>query len=134
MSRRFLLTVLLLLALPSWCLAFISLEKVSVERARELRLTVKAHAAGSDLMRIDLEFVPQGNLEHYERVDLIIDGDVQVQATLKESKSQPDRISVGFSAKRTQIDHLMLRVMTFTNGQRTGHDLQLKDFVDVSKL
>jgi hypothetical protein len=135
LARVVVLSVLLVAA-PSRCLALISVEQVSVERARELGLEVRSRAAGPDAVRVELEFETRGELKRFAHVDLEIwDGETFVMsATLRESRPSPGRVTVAFSVRRADLDKLTLRVLEGEPLNISGHDLRLRDFVDLEKL
>lgn len=121
----------LLLALPNWCFALMSIENVTPEWAQELGLEIRTIESGPGNVRMELEFEVQ-KLPGYERVDLILgQGERLLHATLKEDVSKPGFIVVGFAADRSHLDQLTLRVVT-RQGVRsmTGHDILTRDFVD----
>src|SRR5436190_13729534 len=78
------LTCLLFLT-PSVCLAVADIETVSKDRAKELGLEVRANAAGSDTVRVELEFEAK-SLPSYSRVDLDIrdGGKLLLSCSLRE--------------------------------------------------
>jgi hypothetical protein len=118
------------------CLAMMSLEEVSKSRAKELGMVVRANAAGPDAVRVWLEFDAAGELKSYSRVDLEMrdGGKLLVSSTLKEDPSKPGHVIVSFAADRGQLDRITLRVVTGVSRDMVGHDLRVKDFVDLAKL
>lgn len=128
--------LVLLVAAPSRCFALISIEQVSTERAKELGLEVRALPSGPDAVRVQLEFETKGELKTFRRVDLEIwDGETFVMsAALKESQPTPGRVVVGFAVRRTDLPGITLRVLEGDAFNLVGHDLRLKDFVDLEKL
>ena len=129
--------VALLVATSGECYALMSIELVSVDRAKALGLEVRAHAAGPDVVRVELEFETQGKLKDYSRVDLELrdGGRLLSSSTLREEPSKPGRIVVGFAADRTKLDQMTLRVVVqHSPRSRTGYDVRVKDFVDLEKV
>jgi hypothetical protein len=118
------------------CLAMMELEDVSPARAKELGLVVQATAAGPDAVRVSLEFDAKGELKSYSRVDLEIreGGKLLLSSSLKDEPSKPGRVAVSFAADRARLDRITLRVVTGVPFEMVGHDLRLKDFVDLKKL
>jgi hypothetical protein len=54
---------------------------------------------------------------------------------LREEKPNPGRVVVGFAVDRAQMDKVTLRVVTESSERtRTGYDLRVKDFVDLTKI
>ena len=133
--RHLALLAILFLALPNWCFALISLENVTPERAKALGMEIRTNAAGPDAVRVELEFEIKGDLKDFSRVDLIMEGEgkLLLHSTLQPDPSQPGHVVVGFAVDRSQLDKLTLRVLT-GEGLRVGHDLQVKEFVDLTKL
>lgn len=137
-SCKWLLTlpVLLLLAIQSVSFALMSLDIVTVKRAEELGLQIRANAAGPDAVRIELEFPTNDKLKGFERVDLIVEeGTLRLHSTLKDESSAPGTAQVGFAADRQNLKSLTLRVVC-RHGQRSlvGHDIKVKDFVDLNAI
>ncbi len=130
----------LLLAASSRCFAYMGIEEVSKERAKELGLVIRSNAAGPDPVRVELEFDTKGLFKNFSRVDLEITqgGKLLMSSSLKEDRSKPGRVVVGFAADRANLDKITLRVVTERPGQvvpeRTGYDLRVKDFVDLKNL
>lgn len=130
------LSVLLLLAIQSVSFALMTLDIVTVDRAKELGLQIRANAAGPKAVRIVLEFQPKDALKGFERVDLIVEeGTLRLNSTLKEDRSTPESVRVSFAADRQNFESLTLRVVC-RHGERTlvGHDIPVKDFVDLDAI
>jgi hypothetical protein len=85
------------------------------------------------------EFGPEGKYKDHSRVELRIGGgdgerdDPSVTAPLREDRSKPGRVVVSFTADRTQLDKLKLRVVVPEGDGRTNYDLRVKDFVEPKK-
>jgi hypothetical protein len=127
--------VFLLVVASGWCFAMMSIETVSEQRAKDLGLEIRATAAGPDDVWVELEFPTRGELEKFVRVDLeISDGKKRVSASLQEDRSKPGRVAVSFTADRVDLDKITLRVVTGVAMDMTGHDLRVKDFVDLKKV
>lgn len=133
--RNLSLLAILFLALPDWCFALVKLENVTPDRAKALGLEVRSNAAGPDAVRVELEFEIKGDLQKFSRVDLIMEaeGKLLLHSTLQLERSKPGHVVVGFAADRSHLDKLTLRVIT-GEGLRVGHDLQVKEFVDLTKI
>ena len=134
--RHFSLLAILFLALPNWCFALMNLEDVTADRAKALGLEVRSNAAGPDAVRVELEFEIKGELKDFSRVDLIMQdgGTLLLHSTLQPEPSKPGHVVVGFAADRSQLDKLVLRVVTQTSKRsRVGHDLQVKEFVNLTQ-
>src|SRR5689334_14886851 len=88
------LLLLALLALPSLCFAFESIEFVTKERAKELGLVIKTNGAGPDAVYIELSFEKQGEMKSYSRVALEMhaEGKLLMTSTLREEQSEPGKV------------------------------------------
>lgn len=134
--RRWLSAVLLLVG-SSLCFASMEIEQVSKDRAQELGLEIRAKANGPNQAWIELEFKPKGELKDFVHVSLEIrEGEKFLlgYAPLKEKPSASGSIIVSFLADRTFLDKIRLSVITGQSMNYTGHELRLKDFVEVDKL
>jgi len=127
---------LLLVTTPSVCFALMSIEHVSKERAKELGMEIRTKQAGPDGARIELEFETKGELKNYIRVDLEIrEGEKSLlSSSLREEQSKPGRVVVSFAADRAILDKITLRVVTGAPMDMSGHELRVKDFVDLEKV
>ena len=126
----------LLVAAPSQCFAFESIEFVTKERAKELGMEIKVGPAGPEAVLIVLDFETKGELKSYYRValDMHDEGRLLLSSTLKEDKAPPGHIVVSFAADRKKLDRIEVKVVTMSGGQRTGHVLRMKEFVALDKL
>jgi hypothetical protein len=135
-SMRIAALALVLVISSPLCFGMMSIELVSPQRAKELGMVVKANAAGPDAVRISLEFPINGDLKSFSRVDLeIMDGGkLQLSASLREEKTNEGHVIVSFAVARDQLDKLTLRVVTGVPRDMVGHDLRLKELVDLKNL
>ena len=127
----------LLAIAPNPCFALITIENVTRERAKELGMEIRSHAAGPDAVRIALEFEAKGALKDYSRVDLEMwdGGKLLISSSLREDKSNPGRVIVSFAADRANLDKITLRVVVQSAPRSMhGFDLRMKDFVDLDKI
>jgi hypothetical protein len=131
----FALAFLLVMSSPV-CFGMMDIELVTPQRAKELGMVVKANAAGPDTIRISLEFPVSGELKSFSRADLeIMDGGKLVlAASLREEKTNEGHVIVSFAVARDQLDKLTLRVVSGVPRDMVGHDLRLKEFVDLKNL
>lgn len=117
------------------CFALWQTTPVFEKEAKALGMHVRSEPAGSNHVKVELEFKPQGKLKNFSHVELRIgEGDnPPVTAPLREDRSKPGRVVVGFTADRAQLDKLTLSVMVpfFTGGDE--YLLRVKDFVEVKK-
>ena len=133
-STIFALAAMLLVA-PSACFALTFTVNVSKENAKKLGMEVRS--AGTDEVRVELEFKIEGALKDFSRV-----GSSQVEvrigpeknplltAPLREDRSKPGRVVVSFSAARDQIGIINLWVTVPESDGRTIYILRVKDFVE----
>lgn len=125
------LAFLLVAAVASPCLAYMPIEEVSPERAKELGMEIRSKPAGPDGVRIELEFKTAGELKRFSRVDMEIrEGERWVSASLREERPGPGRVVVSFAAARADLDKITLRVVTGAPLNMAGHDLRVEDFVE----
>jgi hypothetical protein len=133
----FLVVAFLGVLAPHSCLAEMTIEDVSRDRARELGLEIRAKPAGPDAVRIELEFELKGALKKYDRVELEFrDGKkLLVTTALREEHPKSGRIVVSFAADRAHLDKatLMMVVMDVPLGG-SGYQIRVKDFVELEKL
>jgi hypothetical protein len=127
--------VTVILALANPCFALWEIAEVTKERAKELGIEVRSHAAGPVDVRVELDFKPEGELKNVREVNLrISDGEkLVVTAPLREDRSNPGRVVVTFTADRTKLDKLTLWVMVPAPLGGVVHELRVKDFVDLEK-
>jgi hypothetical protein len=131
------IAILLFVAAPSLCFAMMPIEVVSQKRAKELGMEIRSNVAGPDAVRVELEFKPEGELKSYSRVDLEMRQGSKLLMTsiLREERSKPRRVVVGFAADRGNLDKTTLRVVTQSAPRdMTGYELRVKDFVDLEKV
>jgi hypothetical protein len=134
--RNFLsLLAIFLVAASSPCYAFMSIDVVTKERAKELGMQVRSHAAGPGAVRVELEFEIKGELKDFSRVDLEITegGKLLSISSLLPEPSKPGRVLVGFAADRASLDKFTLRVVTGVPRNMAGYEIRLKEFVEVEK-
>jgi hypothetical protein len=129
-----------LLVVPNPCFALWLIAPVSKERAKEMGLEVRSTAAGPNHVMVELEFKTEGKFKEFSpagkfkdrsRVELRIGEGVNppISAPLREDRSKPGHVVVSFSADRTQLDKLTLRVMAPEPDGGTIYHLRVKDFV-----
>lgn len=123
-------TVLLTLAATP-CIAMMSIEIVTKERAKALGMEIRSNPAGPKAVRVELEFERKGELKDFTRVDLEMrDGEKWVSASLREEQSTPGHVVVSFAADRANLDKITLRVVVQPAPRdMTGYELRVKDFV-----
>jgi len=126
----------LLVAAYCPCLAMMSIEKVSKDRAKELGIEIRATANGPNEAWVELELKPEGHLRGFNHVSLEIrDGKTFLLGydALKEKRTSSGSVVVGFLANRTFLEKITLCVVEGVTGDR-GHELRVKDFVEMGKL
>src|SRR5438477_5299480 len=91
------IAVVAVLVLPSQCFALWEIVFVSKEEAKKMDMKVRSTPAGPDQVAVELEFKIEGELKNFSRVDLRL-GKGEVTAALREDRSKPGRVVVGFAA------------------------------------
>jgi hypothetical protein len=121
---------LFLVVAPSPCYALWDVALVTLELAKEMGMEVRSMAAGPNHVTVELEFSTEGALKDFSRVDLRIDeGDNPLlTASLREDRSKPGRVVVGFTTDHAQLPKLNLRVMVPGGAGGTIYDLRVRDF------
>jgi hypothetical protein len=124
-----------LVVTASPCFALWMMAPVSRERAKEMGMEVRANTAGPDEIRVELEFKLRGELKNFSRVDLQISAGKKslLAAPLREDRSKPGRVLVSFTADRTRLDQIDLRVMVPGTLGGTIYDLRVKEFVELEE-
>jgi len=128
--------LVLFVAASGTCMAVISVGKVSKARAKELGIEVRAKPNGPKEAWIELEFKPEGELADFKHVSLEIADREQFQlgwTPLKDERTSTGSIVVRLMANRAFLEKVTLRVVCGFNGGK-GHDLWVKDFVDLKEL
>jgi len=113
------------------------IEQVSKGRAKQLGIEIRAKANGPNDAWIELEFKPKGELKDFVHVSLEIrEGEKFLlgYSPLKEKRSNSGSIVVSFLVDRAYVEKIRLSVITGQPMNYTGHELQVKDFVDLGKL
>ncbi len=126
--------VILLLVLPSECLAMMEIADVTKEQAKEMGLTVRSHKNGEAGIAVTLEFRTMGKLETFQRVELQIgEGkDRIMSAPLLASQPTPGSIVVRFSAYPAYLDKSILTIVVIGNNPLggEGYRIKVKDFIE----
>ncbi len=141
MKTVFSLAVLaVLLVAPGRCFALWSRMSVSKEEAKQMGIEVRSTEAGANQVRVELEFKTEGALKRFTEgtnfgIQLRVgDGDnPSLTVNLKEDRSKPGQIVVGFTADRAQLDKLALCVYMPLDAGGQIYDLRVKDFIEPKK-
>lgn len=123
---------------PSPCFARWAVLLVSREEAKEFGMQVRPTATGSDQIRVELEFKPEGYFKEYSRVELWIGegNNPRVTAPLRDDRSKAGHVVVEFTVDRVQLDQSNLRlIVPHSGGGAKGvtYMLRVKDFVELKK-
>jgi hypothetical protein len=127
------LAVMLLFA-PSACFALTFTVNVSKAKAKDLGMEVRS--AGTNEVRVELEFKIDGALKDFSRVGSQVEVRIGPEknplltAPLREDRSKPGRVVVSFSAARDQLGIINLWVTVPESDGRTIYILRVKDFVE----
>jgi hypothetical protein len=124
-----------LIGLPHQCFALWGIAPVSKEEAKKLGMEVRTKATGPNHVTVELEFEAKGPFKKFSRVDMRIgQGDnPPVTAALREDRSKPGSVVVGFIADRSEVDKISLWVMVPESLGGTIYDVRIKDFVEAKK-
>ena len=115
----------------------ISVGNVSVERAEELGITLRAKPGGPKHAWIELEFKPEGTLSKFQHVSLeISDGDQLGLGwtPLKDTRTSNGSVIVRVMGSRKFLENVTLRVVCGELRAVSGLDVKIKDFVDFDNL
>ena len=139
MRTTFTLSVLavLLVVASSPSLAEMIIERVSKVRAKGLGMEIRAKASSPSNAWVELEFQAEGTLKDFDHVSLEIrEGETFLlgYARLREKRSSSGKVVVGFMANRAYLDKVTLSAVTGHPMYFAGHELRLKDFVELEKL
>ena len=131
--------VLVLVATSGRCLAMIEIENVTKDRAKELGIELRGKANGPKEAWIELELRPEGKLKAFHHVSLEIRGDDEGKefllgwTPLESKRTSTGIVVVRVMANRAFLEKVTLRVVCGAMGEE-GHDLRVKDFVDLAGL
>ena len=126
----------LLLAASARCLAEMSVEAVSKQRAKALGIEMRATANGPKQAWIELEFKPE-MFKEYSCVYLDIrDGEKFLMGwtPLKDKRTASGTVVVNLMANREFLEKVTLTIVTGHVENYAGHELRVKDFVDLKNL
>jgi peroxiredoxin len=98
-------------------------------------IEVKSTETGPNQVRVELEFNAEGALHNLSHAELGFGkaDHPAVIAPLREDRSKPGRVVVGFIADRTQLEELSLRVKVPEEDGGTIYVLRGKDFAEQKK-
>lgn len=139
LRKALLMGTLVLGVVSSPCFGLMEIDRVTVERAKEWKMEVRALPAGPDDVRIELEFPKEGEFKGFRWVDFRMTGDdgkMLANATLKEERGKDGRILVSFATNRANLAKIALWVVVGEGGDLAGvaYEVLPKDFVDLTKL
>src|ERR1051325_111101 len=127
---------LLLIAASSPCCAMMMIYNVSKEQAKELGIELRATANGPNEAWIELEFKPE-KVKEFSCVCLDIrDGEKFLTGwtPLKEKRTTSGTVVVNLMANREFLEKVTLTIVTGHVTDYAGHELLVKDFVDLKNL
>ena len=119
--------------------ALMSIDEVSTERAKALGIDVRVKASGPKHVRVELEFKTEGELKHFSHVSMEIrDGKEMLvgYAPMEAKRTNSGTVVCTFIASRAYLDKIALRIVEVEGlpTNMVGHDLPLRDFVDLENL
>jgi len=126
--------VVLLVVAPSPCFAVRELVPVSKERAKELGVEIRSHAAGSGRVWLALEFKAEGEFKEFSHVQLDI-AELVSYVILSGKRSSSGSVVVGFYANPANLDKITLSVVIGSSPMvyMCQYQLRVKDFVELDK-
>lgn len=127
----------LLVAAPTPCFALMGIDQVSEERAKELGIEIRVTAAGPNAVWLELQFKAEGKLKDFSHVSLEIrDGErlLMGYAPMQEKRSSSGSVVVRFMVDRAFLEKVTLSVVEGFPSNMTGHELRVKDFVELDKV
>lgn len=124
-----------LFAASSQCLAFVRVEHVSRERAKQLGVTIRSSLSGTNEVAVRLEFKTQGELKDFGRavleIGVVAEGEKRaLSATLLPEYQTPDTVVLSFSADPATLPKCVLTIMV-RGGPRAKSDayaFRMRDF------
>ena len=129
---------LLMAAFSNQCFAMMAIEFISRDSAKDLGIQIRATPSGPEAAVIALEFNPE-KFKDFNCVYLDIrEGEkfLMGYTPLKEKRTKEGTIVVGLTANREFLEKVTLTIVTGTSGllDLVGHELRVKDFVDLKNL
>ncbi len=99
-------------------------------------MEVRSKAAGPDAVWVELEFETKGELKRITHVGLEMRAGKKLllSSLLRDYRPSPGRVTVGFTADRSNLDKFTLRILSDRGLGSVGYELRVKDFVDLEKL
>lgn len=122
----------LLLTTLGVCSAMDSIEPLSKERVKALGMVIRSKPAGPDAVWVELEFEVRGELKDVTHVGLEMwsGKKLLLSATLRDNRPSPGHVAVSFTAARSDLDKLNLRVLSDQGLGSVGYQFRVKDVVD----
>jgi hypothetical protein len=135
------LTCVLFTLLPNECFGEIMVGKFTKTQAKELGIVMKHRSNGDAGIKVWLEFRKEGVLEGFTYCELRMtdeEGKHQVSTRIQPHPvihGQPkELLSVAFSADQSKLEHCSFLIVSYGKGfGGVGHQLQVKDFIDLEK-
>jgi hypothetical protein len=127
---------LLLVVGATPCFALMRIDQITKEQAKELGIELRIKGTGPIEVWVELEFKAEGKLKEFRHVSLEIREGDKLLVGYAPLRGQPDdsgRVHVGFMANRAYLEKITLRVVTGVSRDMAGHDLRVRDFVDLKK-
>ena len=127
----------LFMATSSPCFAMMSIAHVSKERAKELGMEIRAKANGPNVVWVELEFKPVGQLKDFSHVSLEIRDEKKFllgYTALREKRTSSGSVVVTFMANRAYLEKITLSVVVGEPMNMAGYELRVKDFIEPEKV
>lgn len=128
------LLVVLTMVVASQCFAEMVVEDVSKARAKELGVEIRTVAAGTNEVKVRIEFKTKGELKELSNAQLyIMDGKRQVlSATLQPIRSGSDDVLIYFTADHATLPKCSVTIAVGAVSDE-GYEFKLKDFMERGK-
>jgi hypothetical protein len=118
------------------CLAMISVELVSKERAKELGVTFQTNTNGAAGIQVRMEFKAEGELKKITYIEVQIgEGEGRIMsAALPVFYSTPEKGVVSFSAFPAYLPGSSLMIVVYHGPKGdVGYRFKVKDFIELEK-
>jgi len=121
--------------------AMMSIDVVTTKEARSIGIDVRAKPNGPKHVWVELEFNTEGTLKDFQHVSMEIREDDELlvgYAPMKAERQDSGTVKCTFMANRKYLDKITLSIVTAKIphglGDMVGHEIQLKEFIDITKL
>ena len=138
---KFTSIALLVAATATMSYAMMGISVVTKNEAQALGIDIRAKPSGPKNVWVELEFKAEGGMKDFQHVSMEIrDGKELLvgYAPMKAERQDSGKVKYTCMANRKYVDKITLSIVTarIPNGlgDMVGHELQLKEFIDITKL